>query len=65
MASEIPTVKVGDRLKSYFKDKNAANEFANKVNGTVYPVDFFGGYEVFYSPTQDNIEVEENEIEME
>lgn len=60
MASEIPTVKVGDRLKSYFKDEKAAFEFADKVNGTVYPVDFFGGYEVYYQPekSNDNFDIE-------
>lgn len=38
------------RVKSYFIDEKEANEFANEVNGTVYEVDFLGGYEVYYLP---------------
>ena len=26
----------------------------NKVNGKVYPVDFLGGYEVYYQPEKSN-----------
>lgn len=53
-SQNISTIKVGNQVKSYFQDEKAANEFANKVNGKVYPVDFLGGYEVYYQPEKSN-----------
>lgn len=47
--------------KKYFTDENEAQMFANTVNGSVYPVDFLGGYEVVF---QSEPEMENNEPEM-
>ncbi|WP_304818947.1 hypothetical protein [uncultured Clostridium sp.] len=47
--------------KKYFTDENEAQMFSDTVNGSVYPVDFLGGYEVVF---QSEPEMEDNELEM-
>ncbi len=60
----IPTVKVGDQEKAYFTDYEQAQAFAQSVNGTVYDVDFLGGYEVYFVPERNTTEKDDYEMEM-